>query len=211
MRAPSSLLIPILTIMACEPMDDPGSPWQPVPVSAQAPAGQPAVGSGPDPSATEVPAVDPMFDVPEPIVIHSSELGQESQDVVATEPEAAEPEPEVPEAEVAVAEPVAPLAAEPSYAAFARFGTTAVGGWPLRLVATVPGAQPPRAILGLPGGDEVVVTPGAMLPEAGVVVMAIGAESIELAEVRPAGDHATVQGRTLQAQRTQRIEIGAAQ
>ncbi len=82
-----------------------------------------------------------------------------------------------------------------------------VGGWPLRLVATVPGAQPPRAILGLPGGEEIVVSPGTMLPDQGVVVMAVGAQTVDLAEVRPAGDHAVIQGRTLQSQRTQRLEI----
>ncbi|MFH1463235.1 MAG: hypothetical protein ABIO70_02510, partial [Pseudomonadota bacterium] len=81
----------------------------------------------------------------------------------------------------------------------ATYAPVAGGAWPLRLVATVAGAQPPRAILGLPGGAEVVVTPGTMLPEASVVVMAVGAASVELAEVRPAGDHAVVQPRTLLA------------
>jgi len=193
-------------------MDDPGSPWKPVPASSQPADAEP---TGEEPAAVdELPEVDPMFDVPEPVVIHSSELGQ-AEDPEDTEPAVAEADvPQVaPEPDVEPVEPEAAPQPEPLPATqtFAQFAPVAAAAWPLRLVATVPGAQPPRAILGLPGGTEVVVTPGTMLPDAGVVVMAIGSDSVDLAEVRPAGDHAVVQGRTLQAQRSQRIEIGAAQ
>jgi hypothetical protein len=212
MRAPSTLALMILALAACEPMDDPGSPLKPVPVTGQA---APVIDPVPADGAAEepLPTPDPAFDVPEPIVIHSSELGREpepdepDEDAVelAQEPAPAEP--------VAAVEPVVAAPAPLAPTALAGFGAAPVigGQWPLRLVATVPGAQPPRAILGLPGGDEIVVVPGTMLPEAGVVVMAIGAASVDLAEVTAAGDHAVVQGRTLQAQRSQRIEIGAAQ
>ena len=187
-------------------MDDPGSPWEPVAVSAQASAAAEPVQD----EAETVPVPDPMFDVSEPIVIHSSELGQAAEpsgDIESVELVEA-PEPETPEL---VPYELEPAASEPAPQGFSQLAPAAAGAWPLRLVATVPGAQPPRAILGMPGGTEVVVTPGTMLPDAGVVVMAIGSDSIELAEVRPAGDHAVVSGRTLQAQRGQRIEIGAAQ
>ena len=80
---------------------------------------------------------------------------------------------------------------------FGGFGAT---GWPLRLVATTPDAQPPRAILGLPNGQEMVVRPGAMVPELGVVVMSVGKGSVEVARIVPAGDHALVQSQTLTAQ-----------
>jgi hypothetical protein len=207
MRLPSTLLFVLLPLTACEPMDDPGSPWKPVPVDA--PAAVEGASEGGQPEA--LPGPDPMFDVPEPVVIHSSELGQDPTpadegDAVADvepepEPVAAEPEPEP--------EPIM-VEAPAAMTTFQGMLQPVAGSWPLRLVATVPGAQPPRAILGLPGGSEVVVTPGTMLPEAGVVVMAIGSGTIDLAEVRPAGDHAVVQGVSLQAQRSQRIEIGAA-
>lgn len=59
-------------------------------------------------------------------------------------------------------------------------------------MTTVPSAQPPRAILGLPDGREVVVTPGSMVPEAGLVVLSIGPQSVQLARVQATGDHATV-------------------
>ena len=74
------------------------------------------------------------------------------------------------------------------------------GGWPLRLVSTTPQANPPRAILGLPDGREVVVSPGSMVPDAGVVVMAVGTGNLQLARVTANGDHAAVQTQTLSAQ-----------
>lgn len=201
MRVPTTLSLLLLSLVACEPMDDPGSPWKPVPVAAPAATGGPAV------EAEQLPVPDPDFDVPEPIVLHSSQLGQPAP---GEEPVAEAPAPvEEPVADDPVQEPApAPVAlyADPSVGfATSSFST---GAWPLRLVATVPGAQPPRAILGLPSGEEIVVTPGSMLPAAGVVVMAIGTESVDLAEIKPAGDHAVVQGRTLQSQRSQRIELG---
>ncbi len=208
MRLPSTLLFVLLPLTACEPMDDPGSPWKPVPVAP--PAGEIDAAAGPqDAVAIER---DPMFDVVEPVVIHSSELGpkdEPGEDAVAEveEPAVEEPLSVQGEPEPASEEPV-PVP-EPAMTTFQGYLQPAPGSWPLRLVATVPGAQPPRAILGLPGGAEVVVTPGTMLPDVGVVVMAIGTETVDLAEIHPAGDHAVVQGRSLQAQRSQRIEIGA--
>jgi hypothetical protein len=73
-------------------------------------------------------------------------------------------------------------------------------GWGVRLVATLPAAQPPRAVLGLPSGKEVVVSPGSMVPEVGVVVIAVGRGTVDLALVTPEGDHARVEQRTLHAQ-----------
>ena len=73
-------------------------------------------------------------------------------------------------------------------------------GWGVRLVATLPAAQPPRAVLGLPTGAEVVVSPGSMVPEVGVVVIAVGRGTVDLALVTPEGDHARVEQRTLHAQ-----------
>lgn len=73
-------------------------------------------------------------------------------------------------------------------------------GWGVRLVATLPAAQPPRAVLGLPTGKEVVVSPGSMVPEVGVLVIAVGQGTVDLALVTPEGDHARVEQRTLHAQ-----------
>jgi hypothetical protein len=92
-----------------------------------------------------------------------------------------------------------PTAAPTQMAGFVGFGAQA-GGWPLRLVSTVADAQPPRAILGLPDGREVVVSPGSMVPEVGVVVMSVGRSQVEVARVTPSGDHALVSSQTLSAQ-----------
>ena len=74
-----------------------------------------------------------------------------------------------------------------------------LGSWGVRLLSTVADAQPPRAILGFADGTETVVTPGSMLPAAHVVVLAIGRDAIQIADVTPEGDHAKVQTQTLTA------------
>lgn len=73
-------------------------------------------------------------------------------------------------------------------------------GWPVRLVGTMAGAQPPRAVLGFATGEEVVVTPGMLLPAHQLVVMSIGPAQVQLAKIVPMGDHAAIQSMSLQAQ-----------
>lgn len=72
--------------------------------------------------------------------------------------------------------------------------------WPIRLVSTLPEAQPPRAVLGLPSGEEVVVAPGSMIPAEGLVVVAVSEGQVELARVEAAGDHANISTVILEAQ-----------
>jgi len=71
--------------------------------------------------------------------------------------------------------------------------------WGVRLVSVVPGATPPQAVLGLPNGDSQVVRAGDLLPEAGVVVLAIGVDRVQLAQVTAAGDHAEIESVQLTA------------
>ncbi|TVQ88746.1 MAG: hypothetical protein EA397_16245 [Deltaproteobacteria bacterium] len=73
---------------------------------------------------------------------------------------------------------------------------TAMG---VRLVSTLNGTSPPRAVIGLNAGEERVVKAGDMIPEAGVVVLSIGRDLVQLAEVRSQGDHATIQSVFLQS------------
>lgn len=103
----------------------------------------------------------------------------------------AAPQPEVQEvveevAQVVSAPPAMGLATQPS--------------WGVRLLNTLPQAVPPRAALGLPSGEEIVVAPGSMLPEVGVVVIAVGPDTAQLAKVTANGDHAVVEMATLAAQ-----------
>ncbi|MCP4808743.1 MAG: hypothetical protein GY913_16160 [Proteobacteria bacterium] len=72
--------------------------------------------------------------------------------------------------------------------------------WGIRLMQTLHTASPPRAALGLPNGDEVVVAPGSILADVGVIVVAVGDGMVQLAHVQPEGDHAEIETVTLTAQ-----------
>jgi hypothetical protein len=69
----------------------------------------------------------------------------------------------------------------------------------VRVLGVLLDLNPPRAVLGLPDGREQVVTPGAMLPTEGIVVLAIGRDAVQLAHVTPQGFYARVQTETVQA------------
>lgn len=75
-----------------------------------------------------------------------------------------------------------------------------LSAWPVRLVRTHLDEQPPSAVLAMPDGRRVVVSPGDMVPERGLIVMAIGKERVQLAQVSSRGDHATVAPVELTAQ-----------
>lgn len=111
---------------------------------------------------------------------------------------------EEPAAAAPVAE-VAPLAeatppAAPAAVAPVEVAPATPSPWPVRLVKTLPEAQPPRAILGLPDGTEIVVSPGSLIADQGLVVLSVGKTSLDLARVTAAGDHATIAPLTLTAQ-----------
>ena len=211
---PASLraLLPLflaLPLAACETMESSGSIFEPVEVS-----------SSPVESADETePEGDSRFDLfNEQIVISSEDLsamadaeaaGQPVPDLIGgTSVEETTDDDDVADAQAesdganaapsATPDPIS-TAAPTQMAGFVGFSAQA-GGWPLRLVGTVADAQPPRAILGLPDGREVVVSPGTMVPEVGVVVMSVGRSQVEVARVTPAGDHALVSSQTLSAQ-----------
>jgi hypothetical protein len=80
-----------------------------------------------------------------------------------------------------------------------REATRTIGG-PIQLVITIflP-TDPPRAILSLPGGKEIVVRPGQMVPEFGLIVLSIQADSVEISRVEPDGHRATVHNEVLTA------------
>jgi hypothetical protein len=67
----------------------------------------------------------------------------------------------------------------------------------IRVIAVVTDVQPPRAMIALPDGREQVVSPGAMLPEIGVVVLAIGRNAVQIARVTPNGFYARVDTDTI--------------
>ena len=192
-RLPLALL-PLALLVACESMDAPGHPFAPGVVQAETTT-----------SATTPPAA--VF-APVPGWEDVAPFEMTSEDFVASASPPASPTPaDAPAAADAVeVEPVeAPpeptnLAASPApVAAPPLQGMGEASGWPIRLVKAIPDAVPPRAIVGLPDGTELVVTPGAMLAAQGLIVMAIGKDQMQLAQVKANGDHATVVPMTLLA------------
>jgi hypothetical protein len=71
--------------------------------------------------------------------------------------------------------------------------------WGLRLVSTINDTTPPRAVLALTTGEEIVVRAGQMLPDAQMVILAVGQDVIQVANITPDGDRALVESVTLNA------------
>lgn len=71
--------------------------------------------------------------------------------------------------------------------------------WGVRVLSTVNNTLPPRAVIGLPDGTEEVVQPGAMLPDQSLIVMAIGKDVVEFAQVVPDGVQARVETQIVKA------------
>jgi hypothetical protein len=188
-----------ILLTGCETMESADSPFRPVKVEASSSAAEPVDS-------------EPFWDDGESLTISSEDMASGALPVdvgalpplvpPATEPAAGDPgavgatEPTpsvvtVAAAPIGVTAPMAPVS--PALAA------PAASGWPVRLVRTLPDTQPPRAILGLPDGTEIVVSPGSMVPAHGLVIVAIGRQSAQLARVTALGDHASVDQVTLTA------------
>ena len=86
--------------------------------------------------------------------------------------------------------PVAPPP-DPPPVSFGTFG--------VRVISTLTEVQPPRAVLGLASGKEVVVQPGTMLPDDHIVVLAIGRTGVQIATILPEGFASRVETTTLPA------------
>jgi len=155
-----------------------------------------APGSGGGVAAAEIDASEQDFD--DPVEFSSDDLKPQAEEAAspdepvvqvgaalkpAEEPAAVE---SVPSVESTGAP--APLSVAAAVALTAKDSSE----WPVRLVRTHLDEQPPSAILALPDGRRVVVSAGDMVPERGLVVMAIGRDRVHLAAVSTRGDHATV-------------------
>lgn len=188
-------VVPLALLAACAqttPSSDVFAPVQPAPTATVAPA----------PTPVDDPELEEIFDER---TDEDTEDGAASADRLAAglgltgpvdEPAPVEPQaPAQPELDA----PVMPPAPQVLYIQPPTWtpGAPLDGSFGLRLVSTVVDAQPPRAILGMPSGDEQVVQPGTLLPEVGVVVLAIGQDVVQVAEIVPVGDHARVDTRLL--------------
>ena len=210
----------LLSILACEPMANPGNPFSDEPalstVDPASTANEEVVAaveasSSKDP-VNEPPKAEGDFADPqdsEPVYLSAEnaeateatpeEKGTENsvEDNVAGETTDAE-------AKTSEVDP-APLSSEaPSSspeAANDRLRPARIqDGWSPTLVSTIPSIPIPKAVITLPSGKDIVVQPDDILREEGVVVMSVGQDSVELAIVSNAGGSAAIQNLTLHSQ-----------
>lgn len=178
----------LLLLVACSEMPSSGHLFAPVEEAPPAAAPAPA-------------APDERFAAPAaaPFHITSEELAAKADGSAPDAPAAgADAAPLAPSDAAIAAAPAAPAAAASAGPALPALSVAAQ--FPVRLVSTLPQAQPPRAVLGLADGSEIVVSPGSVLGPEGLVVMAVLDGRVQLAKVRPAGDHATIEPVELTAQ-----------
>ncbi|MEC7948852.1 MAG: hypothetical protein VX265_14890 [Myxococcota bacterium] len=186
-----------LLIVGCESMPSSGDIFTPV-----------KVGTATAPIVED--DGEPWFDDAPSVVISSEEMDAVAEAEATGEPV---PEPAAAGSEADDASSPAPGLSAPTASPAATVEAVAApstapsrpmamvgAAWPVRLVRTLPDTLPPRAILGLPDGSEIVVTPGSMVPEQGLVVVAIGRQTAQLARVSAQGDHAAIQPLLLNAQ-----------
>lgn len=196
-------ILALFVLVGCEPMDpNPDGPLAPARVvQPVAPAPEPA----PEPDAAEPDAEEPDAEEPD-----GTEDGTADGEPETPAPTSAAEEDLILQARLMGLDPSGltggvdtsrPPAAEPAPSTGMIWspGTPLDGGFGVRLVATVRDAQPPRAILGLPDGREAVVTPGTLLPDAGIAVIAIGRDAVQIATITPQGDHARIETQVVQA------------
>ena len=187
-------------LMSCQQVAPDGDPLQPVVIEVEDVKEEPT-------QEMEVAEDEEVFTISSEELAENANIdttanamaGDDIDSRSAVEPAAETASAEVAEAQVAQqAERTQPVPS--NVPATSGWGDVIGKAWPVRLVTTVPNATPPRAILGLPDGREVVVHPGSMVPDMGLVVVAIAPGSAELARIAPAGDHATIETMTLRAQ-----------
>ena len=161
-----------------------------------------------EPSGDVLAAVDVVSDEAPQLVAVPVEPSEEPlvPGEAAEEDVAPEDEPEAPQEEVLsldVVDPPGDADADVQRVAIADEGTPSANGvqprWGLRVLSTLSETTPPRAMVVLPDGSEEVVRPGSMLPHAGVVVLSIAKDVVEISEIESQGMYASIRTRSIQA------------
>jgi hypothetical protein len=197
-RSPFDLILvalpAALLLAGCEPMEPSGHPLTPVAVGRPAPVDQSTVVPEGDQGDFDFENEDrPDQEVVGDPSLTDAELQALLLDLPPPDPNAPAPEPTL----AATPEPAPLPVAAAAATAFEGAAPTDAAAWGVRLLATLPATQPPRAVLGLADGAEVVVEAGHLLPEQRLVVMAVGADMVEIARIGQRGAYATVQTETL--------------
>ncbi|MEQ1502237.1 MAG: hypothetical protein ABMB14_08395, partial [Myxococcota bacterium] len=176
----------------CVPMEPSGNPLAPVhPV--RAPAAVPAAGAAPAPRGPA--SVQGDFDFEAEDREPSAVLGGPAAvDPVELQARLLGVPPDAVRRGPTEVQTAAPVDAAPIWDPSVTLPDVSFG---VRVMAVVTDLQPPRAMLALADGREIVVTPGAMVPEARLVVLAIGRNAVQLATVTPNGFYAKVSTETI--------------
>ena len=174
----TSFMFSTLAFSACTPIEPSGDLFSPVAVANSAPEEVVAT-----PTDTEE-----TVDTPAPTVVPSTTTA-EDEALFGPEPQVQEQPEEQPletPTDTEVAE--TPVVTAPP-----------VTSWGIRLVSTINDTTPPRAVLALTTGEEIVVRAGQMLPDAQMVILAIGQDVVQVANITADGDRALVESMTLNA------------
>ena len=178
----------ILFSLACDPMPDSGDPF-----------GRVGMAESSVSEVAEMPAEEPTTgekeeEVPKSFKEWAGEEASETEpDKVSSDSSAVTATPSTGQVKVAVAVPQE--ASVPP-----RPQTLLDAGWPLVVVKTLSDLNPPRAILGMPNGDEIVVKPGQVLEDHKLVVMAIGSQRVDIVRISQQGDRASLTSQSLPVQ-----------
>jgi len=193
-----------MLMLGCAPIEPSWALLDPVAApAAEAPQVQPP--SGADSRFTEYeeavaegenPWGDMKRDSRGNLITSGDEPTEAEEPVEAPEGEATEDS----ETEPAEAEAVDEEPAEDDRGDADPVGVADQAAWGVRLIQTLDTRQPPKAVLGMPDGEELIVTSGSMLPDVGIVVIAVGKDMVQLAHVIPEGDHAEIETKILNAQ-----------
>lgn len=194
----------LFSLFACTQMENPGEPFSPVNIADPAP-GDATIQEDNQLLNEEEEEVNPLFEPVGSVLVVSEVDEQEKQpsaednilEEVPMNNESSENEKEVSNLEeekekIDVVEKEIEVQKEVT-----ETSSASIGEWPLRVVKTEAGLQPPRAILGLPSGEEIVIRPGMQLPEENLIIMSIGSKAVVLARIHTEGDHARVEHLTL--------------
>ncbi|MEZ4321559.1 MAG: hypothetical protein R3F61_29065 [Myxococcota bacterium] len=197
-------LLPLFVLMACEPMPPTGNPLAPVPAARPAASGPKTGTPAPVPS-TEAPkpsGTGSGFDFDEDAGSDDGSTDAEPLDAatllaLSQGKQPPRPAPTAAPVPAPAPEPVSvPVMAAPAMPVWDP-AAAVPADWGVRLVSTLVELQPPRAVLGLSDGSEVVVQPGTFLPDQRLVVMAVGRNAVQVSRVIPDGYQARVETHTI--------------
>jgi hypothetical protein len=187
----------IIILFACQQMKEPGSPLEQVSVDI----------SQQNENVEEVKVINPEFQDPqqEIIVMGSADESKEveSTDEINKEPVNGNEKSNEVISKTIVQENVSnselqlPKSVVPRPNSITRKPARVKDGWMPILVTTLTTSPIPRAVLAMPSGEEIVVRAGDLLSEEGVIVMAIGEKSVDLATISAEGGQAKVENITL--------------